>query len=258
VTPSRRYAHRRISLSVAMGLVSFTTVLSYMGLPEFAVATAAETEILHELTMEPAHNHVGKMRTVPYAQLVPGAYTTLQLESDNPRAAVEEFNEEMAGRIVWDPNQEGGKFVTEYDFVEFRLTSTDHLINMPASFRTVPDDAPQLYSVLKTFAHELEERHGELPGARGMIVVSDYQPGLRRVDMAIIWDGVEIENGRAKLDETGNPIPLLVRDAEGNVRMMQDADGNVLLDEAGNPIPVQERRIYTRHIYLHVDSAYFD
>src|SRR5688572_28243318 len=139
LTPSRRYSHRRISLTLAMGLVAFTTILSYMGLPEFAVSTAAETEILHELTMEPAHNHVGKMRTVPFNQLAPGAYTTFELEGDDARASVNEFNEELETRLVFDVRPAELKFVPEYKFINDRLVGTDHLVRLPETFRAVPD-----------------------------------------------------------------------------------------------------------------------
>ena len=37
-----------------------------MGLAKFAVQTSVETEIIHELTFEPAHAHVGVGRTIPF------------------------------------------------------------------------------------------------------------------------------------------------------------------------------------------------
>ena len=70
VTPSRRFAHRRFMLTIAMLLVSVTTILSYMGLAKFAVKTSAETEIVHELTFEPAHSKVGVGRTIPFDQMI--------------------------------------------------------------------------------------------------------------------------------------------------------------------------------------------
>ena len=58
----------RFMLTIAMLLVSATTILSYMGLAKFAVQTSAETEIVHELTFEPAHSKVGIGRTIPFDQ----------------------------------------------------------------------------------------------------------------------------------------------------------------------------------------------
>lgn len=224
VTKSRRYAHRRISLSLAMALVSFSTVLSYMGLPEFAVSTSAEIEIMHELTMEPAHNHVGKLRTVPFAQLVPGAYTTAQFEGADYRAAVEEFNAHVA---------ENG----QYAQLRERLLK-DHATSVPASFRVVPDDAPELKKSLEWLHHHIELRSGELPNAWGAIVIGDAQGTLKRVDVLISWDGVEIENGIVQLNEDGTPAFLMTTDAEGN--------------------EIIERRVDAKHVFIHRDSAYFD
>jgi len=267
VTPSRRFAHRRISLTLAMALVSFMTVLSYMGLPEFAVSTTAENEILHELTKEPAHNHVGIMRTVPFEQLQQGAYTIAQFEGDDPTAAVKALNEELQEHQIFDVTAAPapGGFTTEFAFLIKQIQGTDHLdVNkLPTNFRVTND--PSMVNVLREFEEHIHDRSTELRNARGFIIVNDYQTELKRVDLVIIWDGVEIEDGLVKMDATGNSIPLLIRDADGNpLRYKVDAEGHYELDEAGQAIldpngqTVQETRIFARHIYIHADSAYFD
>jgi quinol-cytochrome oxidoreductase complex cytochrome b subunit len=243
VTKSRRFAHRRVSLSLAMALVSFTTILSYMGLPEFAVATSAETEILHEYTMEPAHNHVGPMRTVPFNQAVAGAYTTAQIGAVDPRAAVDSFNQQLQNNLIFDANSE--LVVTEFKQLTDRLVTTDHAPAVPSTFRTVAADAPQLLHILEEFAHDIEAKHDELPNAWGAIVINDIQANLKRIDMVITWDAVKIEAGTVQRDADGKPLPEYV----------VDANGNPVLDENGQPQVL--RRIYTRHFYLHADSAYF-
>jgi quinol-cytochrome oxidoreductase complex cytochrome b subunit len=235
VTPSRRYAHRRVSLTIAMLLVSFTTILSYMGLPEFAVSTSAETEIIHELTFEPAHSHVGVMRTIPYDQLVPGLYTTAQIgvAEEDLNAFLAEFNEQVIAS-------------GELDMLNAQLT-VDHVATslLPTAFRLVPDDAPVVEEVLVDFQHLLERDHLELANAWGAILITENQSGLRRLDVIISWDGVEIENGLVVL-ENGEPKPLYERDANGEV--VVGADGQ----------PVRVHRIQTKHLFLHQDSAYFD
>lgn len=235
VTPSRRYAHRRVSLTVAMLLVSFVTVLSYMGLPEFAVSTSAESEVIHELTFEPAHSHVGVMRTIPYEQLVPGLYTTAQIgvPEEELNNFLAEFNTQAiaAGQI---------------DQINRQLT-VDHVAPdlLPTAFRLVPDDAPVMEEVLVEFQHLLERDHLELNNAWGAILVTENQDGLRRLDVIISWDGVVIENG-AVVMENGEPKPLYQLDENGEV--VVGADGQ----------PVRVRRVQTKHLFLHQDSAYFD
>jgi len=249
VTPSRRYAHRRVMLTLAMLTISIMTILSYMGLPEFAVSTAAETEILHHLTFEPAHSHVGIARTIPYDQLVPGAYTTAQFEGDDPQAAVDHFNEEIKGEaFVYHETGDSYEFITLFDQLSTDLISVGHIdpADIPSNFTVVPNSSPVLLEVLEELHHEIEASGAELDNAWGALVVSDNQDGLRRLDLVISWDGVEIVDGSAAIGEDGNPVPLLVLD---------DA-GNPILNEAGEPVRV--RRLAVSHIYLHEDSAYFD
>lgn len=249
VTPSRRYAHRRVMLTFAALTVSFMTILSYMGLPEFAVETAAETEILHHLTFEPAHSHVGIARTIPYEQLAAGAYTTAQFEGDDPQRAVDEFNAEINGEaFVYHETGDSYEFITLYEQLSTDLTTVGHLdlADMPTTFSVVPSSSPVLLEVLEELHHEIEAKSEELDGAWGALIVSDNQDGLRRVDLVISWDGVEIENGEVLKDENGEPVGLPVLD---------DA-GNPILNEAGEPVRV--RRLAVSHLYLHEDSAYFD
>ena len=48
------------------------------------------------------------------------------------------------------------------------------------------------------------------------------------------------DQGRAVLDENGEPMTTVA----------------LILDEDGNPMP--ERRIYSEHLFIHENSAYFD
>jgi ubiquinol-cytochrome c reductase cytochrome b subunit len=273
VTPSRRYAHRRVMLSLAMATISIMTILSYMGLPEFAVSTAAETEILHHLTFEPAHSHVGIARTIPFNELVPGAYTTAQFEGDDPTIAVRAFEEEINAEAnvyhevaITTSNPLGYEFVTPYEQLAKDLTSPliGHLdpTRMPTNFTVVTDSTPVLLEVLEELHHELEANHLELDNAWGALIISDNQDGLRRLDIVISWDGVQIVNGRAALDEEGEPLPLYVEDT--NAAQIENEAGELvypsltITNEAGETVPVRLRRLAVSHLYLHEDSAYFD
>lgn len=215
---SRRFAHRRFMLTVALIAMSITVVLSYMGLPEFGVAVAPEQAVLHELTQPPAHNHMGKLLPVPYEQLPVGAYTTRQVEAgpEEAAAAVAAYNQEieasgMEASLVQD------------------LQMTHKLDISSLQFTTVPADATELYDVLRFFEHELEVNSAELRNAVGMIIVTQNQPGLKRVDAVIVWNPVD--------DGAGETLQNVAQTGEG----------------AAEPVT----RIFAQHIFIHEDSNYF-
>ena len=232
VTPSRRFAHRRFMLTLAMLLVSATTILSYMGLAKFAVKTSAETEIVHELTFEPAHSKVGIGRTVPFDQMIVGAYSTAELHAHEGMSAVnqvEAVNAEVAA---------SGQFSQMHEELKDQHLSANQL---PLRFRTIPvDEAPVLMRVMEEFNHHLEAVPIELPNVWGALVITDNQDGLKRLDWVVSWDSVVVEGGEVQLDEQGNPLYVY----------------GDKLDAEGNPVPL--RRIYSDHLFIHEASAYFD
>ena len=262
VTPSRRYAHRRWMLTFAMLLVSVTTILSYMGLAKFAVQTSAEIEILHEMVFEPAHNHMGAIRPVPFDQLVSGAYTTRQFDEDmSPTQAVEEFNAMML-ETTTQLNANGDVVETTwYDLMVDKLRA-DHLTENqiptePNIFRVVPEDAPELLHALEELHHMIEENSTELPNAFGAIILTRNQDSLVRVDILISWDGVVIENGDVLLEDGEPVLDTRLVDIE-----QVDENGAPILDEDGNPvvetIEIIRRGLDARHIFLHENAGYFD
>lgn len=295
VSPSRRFSHRRISLTLAMLLISFVTVLSYMGLPEFAVQTSKEIEILHELTFEPAHAKIGAARAIPFDQLVPGAYTTAQFEGDNPQASVNAYNDFIHGKAIAYLIQEKApnQFLSPFDYLSTTLVQSKHLnqSRMPDKFSVVPDNAPVLEHVLADLDRLIKDQSVELPDATGVIVISDNQDGLRRMDLAIMWDGVVLSGGQVVLQD-GHNVPLNYAFKDGSdILFATDADGNIILDgktpqlaKAGddglyyqvtqdgefmtddngnrirvdNATTVREFRIQADDIFIDKDSAYFD
>ena len=258
VTPSRRYAHRRFMLTIACLLISVTTILSYMGLAKFAVQTSAETEIVHELTFEPAHSKVGTGRTIPYDQMIVGAYTTAELHGHEGMSAADfiaGFNAET---------QANGQWAQLIDELQRQHVGGNQL---PLRFRTVPaDEAPKLMQVMEEFEHHLAAETVELPDAWGALVISDNQNGLKRLDWVVSWDSVQIEGGEVMMDDAGAPIIIY---ASEEVAML-DSEGEPMLDEAGAPMmqqqpildeagePVALRRIFSDHLFIHEESAYFD
>ena len=232
VTPSRRFAHRRFMLTIACLLISATTILSYMGLAKFAVQTSAETEIVHELTFEPAHSKVGVGRTIPFDQMIVGAYITEELHVPAGASANEyiaAFNAELAAN---------GQFDQMLEELKAQHVGINQL---PLRFRTIPaDEAPTLMRVMAEFAHHLDAEPTELPNVWGALVITDNQAGLKRLDWIVSWDSVLIEGGEVQVDDSGDPI--LVYSLE--------------VDAEGNAIPV--RRIFSDHLFIHEASAYFD
>lgn len=222
VTPSRRYAHRRFAFTVAFLMLSALVVLSYMGLPEFGVKTSADAEILHEMTMEPAHNHMGKLRPVPYEQMVVGAYTTRQFEAEpgDEASVVSAFNVEI--------EQNGDERLVLANLAEHYSPVTS------LNFVTVPADAPELAEVLEWYHHEMTTRFGhELHNAWGAIIISEVQNNLKRLEVVVVWDQVQTENGFPVFGPDGQPV--LAR------------------DENGNPI----RAVNSHTMYINRDSQYF-
>jgi quinol-cytochrome oxidoreductase complex cytochrome b subunit len=224
VTPSRRFADRRLALSISFVMLSITVITSYMGLPEFGVQTAPDQEILHELTFEPAHNHMGLVLPIPYDELIPGAYTTREIMAaeGDAKAAVEAFNAEIEANGELE------------HLTEHLVTSNLDMSVIRLSFTDLPAASPELRHVMEEFAGRLAAENKELLDAWGAIIITPNQGNLKRLDIIINWQEVVLENGQVVLDENGEPIP--VTDDEGNL----------------------VRRTNSAHIFINADSAYFD
>lgn len=238
-TKSRRYADRRFALTFGLALIAFTVILSYMGLPEYGVASSADTKIIHDMTMEPAHNHMGKLLPVPYSELASGAYTTAQFEGDNPDSAAREFNAML---------EETGL----RDELAAELNNA-HLMGQfqRLPFVAIPDASPHLYEAMEEFHHLLEANHQELYNAHGIVIVTDNQDGLKRLDVLIVWEEVE-------LTATGG----VVLNEDGSVRLVRvpvvDETGAPVLNEDGSPMTKPNYRWHAVHLFIHENSAYFE
>lgn len=234
VTVSRRYAHRRFAITFFLGIISFVTILSYMGLAEFGVKTSPDVELFHEMTFPPAHNHVGKLLPVPYEQLVTGVYSTRQTSAspEDAEAAIGAFNAEIEQQMVPDPLVAGSTITLE-ERVK-RDLEVQHLpLPSGLTFRTVPSDAPELLQQLQYFGDRLLAANNELYNAWGAIIISQNQDNLKRIDLVISWDEVKVENGEPVVGADGKPV--------------------LVLDVNGNPM----RRVSTAHVFVHKDAAYF-
>ncbi len=94
VGKSRRYADRRVGLSVSMFFIAFMLVSNWMGSPEFRVESSPDQEVFQELIPQEGESHI---LAVPYEDLEVGAYSPGQEVSGNPAltAALEEFHASM-------------------------------------------------------------------------------------------------------------------------------------------------------------------
>ena len=220
LTPSRRFADRRLAFSISFVMLALTVVTSYMGLPEFGVATVPDQEIAHELSFEPAHNHMGLIRPIPFNQLVPGAYTTRQFEASDEDAAsaIEALNAELEEtgfetRILSDLER-GGAALSSLNFAE------------------VPADAPELHHVMEEFTHMIDEAGQQMLNGWGAIIITPNQTNLKRIDIVMVWDQVVVEDGQVVLDENGDPIPVLDENGE-QVRAINAEEHFFISEDAG-------------------------
>ncbi len=201
VGKSRRYAHRRLGLSLSMLAVAGFVILSWMGSPEYGVETSGDQEIAQ--TLAPMEG-VGPLRSIPFDELIPGTYHTLALDDAAAAASLT------------------ARFEAEGRNMEMFTISA------------VPEDAPHLLSVLESFDGMFDTLGRDLPNAWGVLYIQDWQTDLKRIEIYIEWD-----------------TPLLTQNGE----IARDAQGNILLelDENGNPI----RASSGKAIYVHARSNYF-
>lgn len=94
VGKSRRYADRRIGLSVSMLFIAFMLVSNWMGSPEYRVQTSPEQEVAQELIPQEGHS---PLLSVPYDKLDFGIFLPGQEVANNPEltSALEELEASM-------------------------------------------------------------------------------------------------------------------------------------------------------------------
>lgn len=103
--PSRRGKDRRVALGLGFLVASAIIVLSFMGLPLYAVESPPAEEVVQEFMPEEG---VGPVREVPWAELVPGVYRTDTFEGSVPLSEFEHVFLEFKERIERDPGLQGG------------------------------------------------------------------------------------------------------------------------------------------------------
>jgi hypothetical protein len=113
VGPSRRYADRRIGLSIGAISVAVIAILSYMGSPWYAVTTSADQEAIAELVPQ---THPGPLRLASWDDLVVGTYDAAQWDSapnETLRELLRSFDEAMVRVASPERADPGGLIVIE-------------------------------------------------------------------------------------------------------------------------------------------------
>ncbi len=94
VGKSRRYADRRVGLSVSMLFIAFMLVSNWMGSPEYRVESSPDQEVFQELIPQEGHSVI---LSIPYEDLTEGTWQPGQEVPGNPALteALEEFESAM-------------------------------------------------------------------------------------------------------------------------------------------------------------------
>ena len=94
VGKSRRYADRRVGLSVSMLFIAFMLVSNWMGTPEFRVESSPDREVSIRVLPEEGPS---VMMAVPFEEMKPGAYLPGQVVSGSPHLteALADFKSEL-------------------------------------------------------------------------------------------------------------------------------------------------------------------
>jgi quinol-cytochrome oxidoreductase complex cytochrome b subunit len=188
---SRRYAHRRVGLTLGLLTVSLLMVLQFMGTPLYGVDTAADVQIEQDLIPDEG---VGPVRAIPYEQLMLTATAPLYGDFRDVEATGIPLDEVDAAL------ESNGAFVLRED--EIYRSTPDGNVELDEAFE---DDYPALWESIEEFDHLLfDEYGGDLANATGYIIITQVQPNLRRYQVYITWDdvndaGEEIRNNSGKV-----------------------------------------------------------
>lgn len=205
MTPSRRYAHRRFTLSIAAFTVFGWVILTYMGTPWYGVETAADIEVAQELIPQEG---VGPARSVPY---------------DEWQANITAFNND---EVIWLQEIDALKAQgdeTAYDpaIAPYSIAiEKDRVVIRGAEVIAWKDFNKEFTKSYPELGHLIEEYHTLMfktyAGDKGFqnpigyLSISQKQHNLVRVYLLITFDGP---------DDTGEQI---IRQVSGKVLYLNE------------------------------------
>ena len=151
---SRRYADRRVGLSVTMLFIAFMLVSNWMGSPEYRVESSPEQEVAQDLIPQEGHSVI---LAVPYEDLELGTFEPGQVVAGNPRftEALAEFEAAMNRRSCnvngdrWDDDCKIGE---EGADKKYSNTFANEAMPDPTAFLTVEEAQHNLKRVIMHFS----------------------------------------------------------------------------------------------------------
>ena len=213
LTPSRRYAHRRIALTFCMLFLLGWTITTYMGTPFYGVETSGDVEVAQELIPQEG---VGPVRAVPYDEwhdnltVFDKDNTIWVTEVDTLKAtegAHENYDSIVAPRSIE---------ITEDEVIRPDPVFDENGVLVRIESSVIPfddleeefEDAPELVHVIEEFHHLLYDEYGDnLDDAKGYLSISENQDNLVRVYLLITWLG-ETEEGDIQRKISGKTVQI--------------------------------------------------
>jgi quinol-cytochrome oxidoreductase complex cytochrome b subunit len=167
VGKSRRYADRRIGLSVAMLFIAFMLVSNWMGSPEYKVESSPEQEVAQDLIPQEGHSVI---LAVPYEDLEIGTYEPGQVVDGNPHLteALAEFEAAMNRRscnVNGDRWDDECKITKLGDDKQYSNSFTGEAMPDPTAFLQIEEEQHNLKRLIMNFT-----------------VIDPDDPGIVRVD----------------------------------------------------------------------------
>ncbi|HMT20833.1 MAG TPA: hypothetical protein PKE20_06230, partial [Promineifilum sp.] len=194
VGKSRRYADRRVGLTVAMLFIAFMLVSNWMGSPEFRVASSPDREVSIQLLPEEGP---GGLKGIPYEHLTPGTYSPGQVIDDNPflTRGLEAFQSAMYQQsctLVGDPQWAECRVETNEDGTHrYSNFFTDSAMPDPIATLEIEEVHPNLkelilhYSVTNPDTGEVVEA---VPWVRPRHADSNYEEECRFLNKSCVTD----------------------------------------------------------------------
>jgi quinol-cytochrome oxidoreductase complex cytochrome b subunit len=155
VGKSRRYADRRLGISIAMLFIALMWISNWMGSPEYRVQSSPDQEVAQELLPQEGHS---ALKEVPYEFLEPGTYSPFDAE-DAPNAflaaALEEFALAMQQRscsLNEDGPYEPCQVDEQGDNVRYGNSFTDEAMPDPEAQLIIDDYQENMRRLTLVFA----------------------------------------------------------------------------------------------------------